>query len=257
MLNFTAIFNILYMVESEEVFQEGEHMHPEITVRTAGVIDQTQLQPDASINDIEAFCETASEYPFAAVCVYPVWVQSACSILEGTGIAVCSVAGFPSGAHRTDIKIMEAQKAVTDGATEIDAVMNVGFLKHRLRAECKNEMKALARVCHDNGAIVKIIIETCMLSQEEKEEAAAMVIESGCDFIKTSTGFGSAGALPQDVEMLSRIAAGTGVRIKAAGGIHSLDDLVVMTKAGAHRIGTSRGMAIVQETLKKRTDREM
>jgi len=210
----------------------------------ARYIDHTLLKPDATASDIDALCEEAREYGFAAVCVNPFWVKRAAANLRGTDVRVASVVGFPFGATTPEIKALEARRAIRDGAREIDMVMNVGALKSGFHDVVRDDVTKVADACHEAGAALKVIIEAALLSDEEKIVAAHLAKEARADFVKTSTGFGPGGATIQDV-LLIRETVGPTLGVKAAGGVRTAEDVRDMIAAGATRIGASAGVAIV------------
>lgn len=212
----------------------------------AAAIDHTLLKPDATDNQIRRLCQEAMAYHFATVCVQPCHVRLAAELTAGSGVKVCSVAGFPLGANVTAVKVAEARQAIEDGAAEIDMVMRIGALKGGDGATVLGDIRAVVDVCHEHQAICKVIIETALLTDEEKVQACELVRQAGADFVKTSTGFGPGGATVSDVALLKRAVSGSRVQVKAAGGIRTLDTARQMIEAGATRIGTSSGVAIIQ-----------
>ncbi|MCA6214845.1 deoxyribose-phosphate aldolase [Thermococcus bergensis] len=216
----------------------------------AKYIDHTNLKPYATKEDIIKLCEEAKKYGFYAVCVNPYRVKLAKEQLEGTGIKVASVIGFPLGATPTEVKVFEAKKALEDGADELDMVINIGALKDKDYEYVKNDIAEVVKVAHEKGAVVKVIIETCYLTDEEKEIACKLAMEAGADFVKTSTGFGTGGATVEDVRLMRRI-VGDKLGVKAAGGIRTYEQALAMIEAGANRIGTSSGVKIVEEARQK------
>ncbi len=217
----------------------------------AQMIDHTLLKPDATPQQIAQLCAEAREYGFAAVCVNPVHVAQAAVLLSGSATVVCSVAGFPLGATGTAVKVFETRQAIADGAREIDMVISIGHLKNGDNDYVLNDIRSVVDAAHTGGAICKVIIETALLTDEEKRRACILAVEAGADFVKTSTGFASGGATVADV-MLMRAVAGDRARIKAAGGIRTLADVQAMIAAGATRIGTSSSVAIVRETINQK-----
>lgn len=216
----------------------------------ASIIDHTLLKPDATEKDILCLCDEAARYGFKAVCVNPFRVAVAAGALSGSGVTVCAVAGFPFGAGATAAKAAEAAGAVRDGAAEIDMVINIGLLKDRRYDLVLQDVQAVVEAVAGRGreTLVKAIIETCYLTDEEKEAACLLCEKAGARFIKTSTGLGPSGAAVEDVELIRRtVAPDTG--IKASGGIRTLDQALQMVRAGATRIGTSSGVRIMQEML--------
>ncbi len=216
----------------------------------ARLIDHTLLKPDATSGEIEKLCREAKEYHFAAVCVNPPFVKQCADFLRGTDVAIAAVVGFPLGAHTTSAKVFEAQQAIADGASEIDMVINIGALKAKEDQRVRDDIRAVVDAAHRQGAIVKVIIEAALLTEEEKVRACQFAKEAGADFVKTSTGFGPGGATVHDVELMRR-AVGGELGVKAAGGIRNLEQAEAMIKAGATRIGASAGVKIVQEAREK------
>jgi deoxyribose-phosphate aldolase len=215
----------------------------------AGWIDHTLLKPEATATQIKTLCQEALEYRFAAVCVNPVYIPLVAGLLKGTTVAANSVVGFPLGANAATIKAAETLACLEAGATEIDMVMNIGALKGEAFSQVFNDIRSVTQVAHRQGAIVKVILETALLSRKEKIIACLLSKAAGADFVKTSTGFGPAGATIEDVELMRRV-VGPQVRVKAAGGIRSYADALAMISAGASRIGTSSGVKIIQEATK-------
>jgi deoxyribose-phosphate aldolase len=215
----------------------------------AALIDHTLLRPDATASDVRAHCRQALEYRFAAVCVHPYWIPLAARELARQ-IPVATVAGFPLGANTTAIKAAEAEAAVYAGAEEIDMVLNLGELRGGNHAAVRDDIRAVARVVRPAGAILKVILETALLDDEQKRIACALAEEAGADFVKTSTGFGPRGATMEDVRLM-RASVSARVGVKAAGGIRTLQDLLRMAEAGANRIGTSAGVAILKEAAER------
>ena len=210
----------------------------------ARLVDHTLLKPEATPAQVGALCREAREHGFAAVCVNPIWVRQCAAELAGSGVAVASVAGFPLGASVAEVKAAEAAAAVADGAREVDMVICVGALKageHRL---VERHVAAVVDACRPGNALVKVIVEAGLLTDEEKARAAAIAKLAGARFVKTSTGFGPGGATVEDVALLRRV-VGPGVGVKAAGGIRDWPTARAMVEAGASRIGTSSGPAIV------------
>jgi deoxyribose-phosphate aldolase len=213
----------------------------------AALIDHTILKADATRGDIVKVCREARQYSFASVCVNSYWVPLVRSELAGSPVKVCTVVGFPLGAASTESKVAETQTAVRDGAREIDMVINIGALKSGDRDAVRADIEAVVRASHQGGAIVKVIIETALLTDPEKTLASVLSKEAGADYVKTSTGFSSAGATAHDVALM-RAAVGPTMGVKASGGIRTLDDLRTMTAAGATRIGASASVKIVEAT---------
>ena len=212
----------------------------------AKLIDHTLLKPDATQDQIAQLCYEARKFGFAAVCVNPTYAKLCSQLLHGSEVHVCTVVGFPLGATPPEVKAYESQQAIGDGATEVDMVINIGALKSKDYALVERDIATVARVCHTGGAILKVIIEAALLTDEEKVIACQLAKAAGADYVKTSTGFGPGGATAHDVALMRR-AVGPGLGIKAAGGIKSLADAKEMVAAGATRIGASAGVRIVQE----------
>lgn len=215
----------------------------------AKYIDHTLLKPDATEEQIRQLCKEAAQYRFAAVCVNPTWVRLCSQQLKGTGVAVCTVAGFPLGATPADVKAFEARRSVYDGAAEVDMVINVGRLKSGQDAAVLDDICQVAHAVHEGRAHLKVIIETALLSDEEKVKACTLAKQAGADFVKTSTGFGPGGATAADVALMRRV-VGAEVGIKAAGGIRDFAAAQQMIAAGATRVGASAGVKILQESRK-------
>ena len=211
--------------------------------------DHTLLKADASETHILDLCRQAMEHDFASVCVNGCNVALCADTLADSSVKVAAVVGFPLGAMSTSAKVFEASQAINDGASEIDTVINIGHLKEGKYTRIASELKQLADLCHSNGALLKVIIETCLLTDEEKVAACELVTDSGADFIKTSTGFSTGGATEEDVKLMAAN-IGPDVKIKASGGIRTLDDANRFIKAGASRLGCSASVAIMAEYLK-------
>jgi deoxyribose-phosphate aldolase len=208
-------------------------------------IDHTLLKPEATQDQIAQLCFEARKYGFASVCVNPGNVKLCADLLKGSGVPVCTVIGFPLGATPTDVKVFEAQQAIREGASELDMVINVGAVKSRDYELVRNDIAALARACHAGNAILKVIIEAALLTDEEKVIACQLAKVAGADFVKTSTGFGPGGATPEDVALMRRV-VGPSMGVKAAGGIRTYADAQKMIAAGATRIGASASVKIIQ-----------
>ena len=208
----------------------------------SSLIDHTNLRPDALHSDIEILCKEAVQYKFASVCINPVYVSYAKSILKDENPKVCSVVGFPLGADSEEMKYAEARFLIFQGVDEIDMVMNIAFLKERKLDLVKNETNKVVEAA--DGNCVKVIIETSLLNQDEKALACNIVMESGAAFVKTSTGFSSSGATLEDVRLIKKL-VGDRVGIKASGGIKTKNEALKLIEAGATRIGTSRGVEII------------
>jgi deoxyribose-phosphate aldolase len=212
----------------------------------ASLIDHTLLKPEATQSDIERLCGEAREYGFATVCVNPTWVKLCATALRGAQARVCTVVGFPLGATLPEVKALEARRVIEEGASEVDMVLNIGALKSNLFPLVHEDIEAVTSVCRRLGAISKVIIETALLTDEEKVKAAVLVRAGDADFIKTSTGFASGGATVADVALLRRV-VGPEMGVKAAGGVRDLKSAKAMIDAGADRIGASVGVKIVRE----------
>ena len=212
----------------------------------AAMIDHTLLKPDANEAQIAQLCHEARTYNFAAVCVNPTHVQLCAQLLKGSAVRVCTVVGFPLGATPPEVKAYETQQALDDGATEIDMVINIGALKSKDYALVARDIATLVATAHAGGAIVKVIIEAALLTDEEKVIASKLSQEAGADFVKTSTGFASGGATVHDVALMRR-AIGSEMGVKAAGGIKTYADAQKMIEAGATRVGASASVKIMQE----------
>ncbi|HYG98080.1 MAG TPA: deoxyribose-phosphate aldolase [Terriglobales bacterium] len=212
----------------------------------ARMIDHTLLKPEATYDQVEQLCREAIQYGFCSVCVNPSYVFWAADLLGESNVKVASVVGFPLGATLTSVKRYEAVEALRLGASELDMVIDVGALKDGARDDVFDDIEQLADVSHQSNAILKVIIETCLLTDEEKVEACELAMEAGADFVKTSTGFNKAGATVGDVELMRRV-VGDKLGVKAAGGIRSAADAIAMINAGANRIGASASVAIVKE----------
>lgn len=210
----------------------------------AGYIDHTLLKPEATPEAVAEVCEEALTHHFASVCVNPLFVPQVAGLLKGSDVAVCSVVGFPLGATLTAAKVHEAGLVIAQGATEIDMVIPVGLLKAGKDDEVQADVAAVAEVCHSNGAILKVILETALLTDDEKVTACRLCKAAGADFVKTSTGFSTGGATIDDVRLM-RETVGPEMGVKAAGGIHNYDEAVAMIEVCATRIGASRGVTIV------------
>ncbi|GJQ27051.1 MAG: hypothetical protein HBSAPP02_20830 [Phycisphaerae bacterium] len=213
----------------------------------AKFIDHTLLKPEATRSQVEQLCREAAAHHFASVCINPTWVSLCASMLRGTDVKVCTVVGFPLGAHTPDVKAFETRRAIRDGAREIDMVINIGALKSGDDELVFRDIKAVVDACVDGRAICKVIIECALLTDEEKVRACVAARRARADFVKTSTGFSSGGATAADVALMAEAVRGTRMGVKAAGGIRSYEDLRAMVQAGATRIGASAGVAILKE----------
>ena len=213
----------------------------------SALIDHTLLKPDATRADIERLCREAAEFHFATVCVNPTWVAAAARLLRGSGVGVCSVVGFPLGATPADAKNYETRRAIFDGATEIDMVINIGALKSGDLRTVERDIEAVVEPCRQCGVTSKVIIEAALLTDDEKITACTLAKAAAADFVKTSTGFASGGATAADVALMRRV-VGADMGVKAAGGVRDLEGLKAMVAAGASRVGASAGVKIVQES---------
>jgi len=216
----------------------------------AGLIDHSLLRADATVEDIKRLCDEAKRFGFCSVCVNPFFVPLAKDMLSGSGVKVTTVVGFPLGMTLTKVKVYEAIEAVLSGADEIDLVMNIGMAKSGWWDPVRKDISDV--VSATKGAIHKVIIETCYLDREEKIRASEIVLASGAEFVKTSTGFGPGGATEDDVRLIKGVVK-DGCGIKASGGIKTLSHVKGLLEAGATRIGTSAGVAIMEEYLKSST----
>lgn len=213
----------------------------------ARLIDHTILKPEAVRDEVLRVCGEALQFEFASVCVNPFWAKLIASELRGSPVKVCSVAGFPFGATQTTAKVAETMGALRDGAQEIDMVINIGALRGGERDVVKSDIQGVVVASHGNGAIVKVIIETALLDDEQKVLACRLAQDAGADFVKTSTGFSKAGATTSDVALMRRT-VGPSMGVKASGGIRTLADLKAMVAAGANRVGASASVRIMEET---------
>src|SRR5213592_2854071 len=225
----------------------GVHATGGAPAAVASMIDHTLLKPDATRMNIEELCREAAQFKFATVCVNPTWVALSARLLAGTGVGVCSVVGFPLGATTADVKGYETQRAIFDGAREIDMVINVGALKSGDLAVVERDIAAVTAPCRSCGALSKVIIEAALLTDDEKVTACTLAKAAGADYVKTSTGFASGGATAADVALMRRV-VGAEMGVKAAGGVRDLEGLKAMVAAGATRVGASAGVRIVQES---------
>ncbi|MBP5092297.1 MAG: deoxyribose-phosphate aldolase [Bacilli bacterium] len=207
-------------------------------------IDRTLLKPDASLDGIKKLCQEAREYDFMSVCVNPFFVPTAKKVLEGSDVKVCTVIGFPLGANSPTVKAFETKKAIDDGADEVDMVINVSMAKEHDYAFIENEIRLVREASF--GKILKVILETCLLNDEEIAETSKAAKRAGADFVKTSTGFSKGGATVAAVKIM-REAVGPEMGVKASGGIHTREEMLAMIEAGATRIGASCGVELMKE----------
>lgn len=213
--------------------------------KLAQYIDHTVLKADANRNDITLLCQEAIEYTFFSVCVNPTWVKLASELLQGTDVDVCTVIGFPLGASTPEVKAFETIDAINNGATEVDMVINIGALKDKNYSLVEADIKAVVDAAAGK-ALVKVIIETSLLTNQEKVKACQLAVDAGTDFVKTSTGFSTGGATVEDIKLM-REAVGPTIGVKASGGIRDKETAEAMIEAGATRIGASAGITIVRE----------
>jgi deoxyribose-phosphate aldolase len=218
------------------------HVAPDV----AALIDHTMLKPEATRDEIVKLAREAKQFQFASVCVNPYWIPVVASELAGTSVKTCTVVAFPLGATPSIIKVAEARQTIRDGAQEVDMVINVGALRSGDLDTVLDDVRAVTEACHAGGAIVKVILETALLDDNQKVMACSLCKIAGADFVKTSTGFSKSGATAHDVALM-RSVVGPDVGVKASGGIRTLADLKTMTTAGANRIGASASVKIVQE----------
>jgi len=211
----------------------------------ASYIDHTLLKQNATSDQIIQLCQEAKEYHFASVCINPTHVSLCAALLRNSGVKVCTVIGFPLGANTTETKVFETKDAIQNGAQEIDMVINIGALKSGDFTLVSKDIAAIAQATHTGGTILKVIIETSLLSEEEKIIASLLAKQAGADYVKTSTGFSTAGATVADVALMRKV-VGPEIGVKAAGGVRNLDDAEKMIEAGATRLGASAGVQIMQ-----------
>ncbi|CAH0347054.1 deoxyribose-phosphate aldolase [Bacillus sp. CECT 9360] len=210
----------------------------------AGIIDHTLLKADATKDQIKVLCEEAREYKFASVCVNPTWVKYASELLQGSDVKVCTVIGFPLGANTPETKAFEVKNAIENGAEEVDMVINIGALKDKDDALVERDIRAVVEAAKGK-ALTKVIIETSLLTEEEKVRACSLSVKAGSDYVKTSTGFSTGGATPEDVTLM-RKTVGPEIGVKASGGVRNTEDANKIIEAGASRIGASAGVSIVK-----------
>ncbi len=209
--------------------------------------DHTILKADATEKEILNLCEEAKKYNFASVCINPCYIKTCVEKLKGTDIDICTVVGFPLGSMTTEAKLFETEQALKDGATEIDMVINIGKLKDKNYDYINNEISSLKKVCGDK--VLKVIIETCLLTDDEKIKACELSKEAGADFVKTSTGMSKGGATKEDIALMRKV-VGEKLGVKASGGIKDLDTANSMIEAGASRIGCSATVSIIESNIK-------
>ncbi|MDO5715977.1 MAG: deoxyribose-phosphate aldolase [Tissierellia bacterium] len=210
------------------------------------LIDHTLLKPESTKEQILELCQEAKEYDFMSVCVNPLWVSTAYQALKDTDVLVCTVVGFPLGANTTTTKVFEAQEAIKNGASEIDMVLNIGWMKEKNYQGVQEDIQAVAEAVHKEGKLLKVILENCLLEKEEIQKACQLAKEAGADFVKTSTGFSTSGAKVEDIELM-RNTVGEDLGVKASGGIRDLKTAQKMVENGANRLGVSAGVQIMKE----------
>ena len=232
--------------------RSGLHASGGAAGTVASMIDHTLLKPDATRQDIEKLCAEAAQFHFATVCVNPTWVALSSRLLRGSGVGVCSVVGFPLGATTADVKHYETRRAIFDGASEIDMVINIGALKSGDLKVVERDIAAVVGPCREANVVSKVIIEVALLNDDDKVAACTLSKTVGADFVKTSTGFASGGATAADVALMRRV-VGADMGVKAAGGVRDYEGLKAMVAAGATRVGASAGVKIVQESQGQKT----
>src|ERR671939_969219 len=218
----------------------------------ASLIDHTLLKPEATEDEIKHLCEEAARFHFASVCVNPTWVRASACHLRGTGVPVCTVIGFPLGATLADVKAYEARRAIFDGAREVDMVINIGALKSGDDCLVEQDIRSVVEAAHEYDAICKVIIETALLTDDEKVRACNAAKKAGADFVKTATGFSKGGATVADIALMRSVVGGQ-MGVKASGGVKDLKQARAMVEAGATRIGASVGVKIAQEAAGAKT----
>jgi deoxyribose-phosphate aldolase len=215
-----------------------------VEAKIARMIDHTLLKPEATEDQITELCREAATYCFASVCVNPIWVELCARLLRRSGVKVCTVIGFPLGSTTSETKAYETRDTIGKGAGEIDMVINVGLIKSRQYSRVGEDIRSVVRATRPN-ILVKVILETCLLTDEEKVKACELAVEAGADFVKTSTGFSTGGATVEDIALM-RKTVGLEIGVKASGGVRSFEDAEAMVKAGATRLGASAGLKIIR-----------
>lgn len=215
-----------------------------MSVNLGSMIDHTALKPETTKAQIETLCAEAKEYKFASVCVNPTWIETAAALLKGTDVKVCTVIGFPLGATTVETKAFETKDAIAKGATEVDMVINIAALKDKNDELVERDIRAVVDAAKGK-ALTKVIIESCLLTDEEKVRACELSVKAGADFVKTSTGFSTGGATVEDIALM-RKTVGPDVGVKASGGVRDRAGALAMVEAGATRIGASAGISIVK-----------
>lgn len=211
------------------------------------IIDHTLLKPESTEAQIEEIVREAIEYNFFSVCVNPIWVKKCAEMLKNSSVKVCTVIGFPLGANTLETKLFETKNAIENGADEIDMVINIGYIKSKKFTEVEDEIREIAKICHDNGKILKVILENCLLTKDEIKKACELSDRAGADFVKTSTGFSTSGANSEDVKLM-KDSVSDRVKVKASGGIRDYKKAIEMINNGADRLGVSAGVAIYKES---------
>ncbi len=234
-----------------QLIQPGGSAQPATAVippdQLVKLIDHTLLKPEATAEDIEKLCQEAAKFGFYSVCVNPTWVAKAKALLRGTKVKVCAVVGFPLGAQSSEIKTLEARRALREGAQEIDMVINIGALKSKDDNLVARDIRGVVEVCDDARAVSKVILETALLTDEEKVRGCLLSMKAHAGFVKTSTGFSKAGATVEDIALMARTVAPRKLGVKASGGVRTYADVVKMVQAGATRVGSSNSVKILEE----------
>ena len=236
-----------------ELLHQGGASQPAAAVlppeQLVKLIDHTVLKPEATDGDIAQLCQEAARYGFYSVCVNPVWVAKAKALLRGTPVKVCAVVGFPLGAQAPEIKLLEARRALREGAQEIDMVINVGALRSKDDLLVARDIRGVVEACVESRAVSKVILETALLTDEEKVRACQLSMKAGASFVKTSTGFSKGGATVEDIALMARTVAPRKLGVKASGGIRTYADVIRMVEAGATRVGCSASVKILEEAV--------
>jgi deoxyribose-phosphate aldolase len=234
----------------KEILQHGSAAPPAVQLppeQVVKLIDHTLLKPEATAEEIEKLCREAAQYGFYSVCVNPTWVAKAKALLRGTGVKVCAVVGFPLGAQSPEIKTLEARRALREGANEIDMVINIGALKSGDDRLVARDIRGVVEACDEARGLSKVILETALLTDEEKIRGCQISMKAGADYVKTSTGFSKGGATVEDIALMARTVAPRKLGVKASGGVRTYADLLKMVSAGATRVGSSNSIKIVEE----------
>ena len=222
----------------------------------AKMIDHSLLKPEVTVEEVRKGCQIAKKYKAASVCVKPCDVAAAKEELEGCDVLVSTVIGFPHGSSKTSIKVLEAEEAIRDGAVELDMVLNIGRLLSGDLDYVKSDIQAVVESAHKSGAIVKVILENCYLTDQQKEIACKLCEEAGADYVKTSTGFGTGGATIEDLKLMRKVCSEK-VKVKAAGGIRTLDSTLAVRAAGADRIGATATEVIMEEAILREKEKRL